>query len=224
MFPSFVSHRLFNILAGVALLSSGAHGAVISWQTAQDTTGITNISTTGALLYAYNEGGGAITVNGVPFTAANHLGGNAVGLLAAAGTGNSSLDTLLDSVSYGGGTSTSIDLGSFIVGKTYQIQVFYTDQRPGSTTRALTLGSSTGGSTVNVKADSNSATTSPYGQYVIGTWTADGTDPDLTIVTQGFANAHVTALQVRDITVPEPSVMLSAAVALAILPFRRNRN
>lgn len=212
-----------HITCVAGLLSSSllSSAAVISWGAAQNTTATTDISTTGTLVEAHAEGGGATTVNGVTFAAANTLGSSSSTQLDGASTGDAGFDSLLNSVSFGGGVSTTIDLGSFTSGTSYEIQIFYTDQRtPGLNDRVMTYGSSTGGGTVDLEADPNNAGTSPFGQFAIGTFTADGTDPDLTLDTNGFGNAHITAWQIR--SVPEPSsTALLGLGGLALILRRR---
>ena len=212
-------------LVGLLLAPAVGHAAVISWGAAQDTTATTDVLTAGALVSAHAEGSTSVssTVNGVTFQKANSLGSAAGGLLAGATTGDTEFDRLLNNVSYGGGSgTTTIDLGAFTIGKTYYVQVFYTDQRSATNDRVMRYGSSTGGGTVDLDPDPNNLTSSPWGQFAIGTFTADGTDPDLTLTPQGFGNSHISAWQVRE--VPEPSsisVLLLGLGGLGLLIRRR---
>jgi hypothetical protein len=169
---------------------------------------------------AHNEGGSEVTVNGVLFEASSSLGTSFSGALDGADTGDTGLNGLLNTLSYGGGTSTSIDLGTFTPGSTYLVQVFFTDQRSTTRDRVMRFGSSTGADTVDLDADPDNSTASPWGQYATGTFVADGTDPDLTLMPQGFGNAHITAWQVREITsgsLPVPT--LSTASSSVSGPF-----
>ncbi|MEQ8847785.1 hypothetical protein [Botrimarina sp.] len=190
---------LLAALLAATCFGSNASASVVAWGAAQNTTGASNVSTNGSLVAAFNGGGANTTANGVLFTSSNVLGTSFVGALNGGTTGDAGFDTLLNSFTFGGGTSTTIDLGSFLVGALYEVQVFFADQRTPSIDRVMTYGSNDGlaGPTVNLEADSNNAPTSPFGQYAIGQFLADGADPDLTLATNGFANAHINAWQVR---------------------------
>lgn len=62
--------------------------------------------------------------------------------------------------------------------------------------------------------------TAPWGQFAIGTFIADGTDPDLTI--EGpTGGPHLTALQVRVIPEPSSIVLLGIAGLAVVFLFRR---
>ena len=213
------------ILAGLLSYSMTSHGAVIAWGAATNTTTPGDVSTNGTLIQANAEGATA-TVNTVTFAASNSLGSINVGQLNGGSTGDASFDTLLNELSFGGGTSTTIDLGSFTSGNVYEVQIFYIDQRTTNSfnDRVMTYGSSTGGGTVDLEADPNNAPSSPFGQYAIGTFTADGTDPDLSLATNGFGNAHISAWQVRDITpIPEPASTALLAFASTAMLLRRRK-
>ncbi|MGC6465750.1 MAG: PEP-CTERM sorting domain-containing protein [Akkermansiaceae bacterium] len=217
--------RTLTIFGGIAVLNL-SQAAVISWGAATDTTSAADVSVNGTSLSALNGGASNVTVNGVSFTGSDLLAGSpvGVGLLGGGTTGDTGFNSLLDEVDFGGGTGVSvIDLGAFTSGNTIEIQVFFTDQRSAQQDRVMRYGSSTGGGTVDLEASPNNANTAPFGQYAIGTFVADGTDPDLTLAPQGFGNAHFTAIQVRDLgVIPEPSsLMLSLVACVGLL--RRKR-
>jgi hypothetical protein len=219
-----MKHTL-TTLASFAFLAT-SHAAVISWGAATNITSTTDISTSGTSLVAHNGGASNVTVNTVPFTAADLLAGSgvSVGQLAGGTTGDAGLNTLLDEVDFGGGGGlVSSDLGSFTSGNTIEVQVFFTDQRTGQQDRVMQYGSSTGGGTVNLEANPDNTTGSPFGSFATGTFVADGSDPDLTLDAQEFGNAHFSAIQVRDLgpAVPEPSRTLLALLGLAGLARRR---
>ncbi|RME96216.1 MAG: hypothetical protein D6766_01295, partial [Verrucomicrobia bacterium] len=131
------------------------NAATITWGPATDTTAPTDVRTEGTLLRAYNGGASTVTVNGVEFVASDQLTGPGVasGMLGGGTTGDPNFDLLLDQVDYGGGTFTTIDLGSFTPGETIEVQVFFTDQRTRYQDRVMRYGSSTGGSTVDLEAN-----------------------------------------------------------------------
>lgn len=135
-------------------------------------------------------------------------------------SGNASYNILLNTAAFGGGTSTSMTVGggNLVNGGLYEIQIWYVEERtigtPAVNTRVMTYGDGQG-NTVNL-----GGTPGLLGQYAIGTFTADGPNQTLTLATNGFAQSHLTAYQIR--MIPEPSVaLLSSLSALAL--FRRRR-
>lgn len=213
MAPSIIG-AILGLCCGLPLPA-----AEITWDAPRDTAGPADVRNEGTLVFARAEGlgSGSLTVNGVGFQAAASLVGTASGLLAGGTTGSADFDALLDRLSYG--AVFTLDLGSFTPGKTYLVQIFYTDQRSSFNDRVMRFGSSTGSSTVDLEADPNNAPGAPYGQFVVGTFTADGDDPDLTLDPQGFSSAHLSAIQVREVSsVPLP--VLSTATDPAAGPFQ----
>jgi len=85
------------------------------------------------------------------------------------------MDTLLRNLTYttNGVTSGTQTIGGLTVGETYQIQVFYNDQRSSTSSRVMTYGDGT--NTVNVSAGGGAG----WGQYAIGSFTADATTQSL---------------------------------------------
>ena len=200
----------------IALFFSAGHlsASLISWEFSQPVTSSSEIITTGTLVSAVNEGGATVTLSGaggasVEFTGGSSFGSGANGLLGGGDTGDNAFNTLLDTVSFGGGSgTTSFDLGAFTPGESYHIQIFFSDQRSSSRDRVMTFGGSTGGATVDLEADPDNTTGSPFGSYALGVFTADGVDPDLTLTPNGFGNSHINAYQIRSIgVVPEPTTL-----------------
>ena len=220
---SFTLRTSYLFVFGFCLITSPpeSSGAVIAWGAAMDTTSPLDIVTTGTVVGAFNGADESAIVNGVLFGVSDPLGGISNGMLSGGTSGDAEFDKFLRSVSFGGGTSTSIDLGALVSGQTYEVQVFFGDQRNASNDRVMTFGSSTGGGTVDLEADPNNANTSPFGQFASGIFVADGVDPDLTLATNGFGNAHITAWQIR--AVPEPSRAILFVLAGALMIFRRTR-
>lgn len=194
------------------------HAAQITWGPATDTTSASQVSNSGALIMAYNPGTSStaydVTVNGVPFTSAAVIGpqGFAAGFMSGGTTGDTGFDTLLDLID-AGLASTPLDIGSFVLGHQIEVQIFYTDQRPVGFDRVVRVGSTTSTVTVDLEADPNNAITAPYGQFLTGTFIADGNDPDITLEYLGSPYAYISALQVRDLSV-SPSAYLGSLVAL----------
>ncbi|MBK1881311.1 PEP-CTERM sorting domain-containing protein [Luteolibacter pohnpeiensis] len=220
------------LLTSVFALGSAANAAVITWGSVEDTTGVSVVSTTGTLVSAYNAGTSTVEINGETWLSSNPLGTYQAGLLGGATTDDANFTTLLDQASSGGGSTTaaSIDLGTFTTGHIYEIQVFYTDQRTsvaGLNDRFMSFSSTDGtttGDSVEVESDPDNIKETEYGQYVIGTFTADGSDPDLLLIPylSSFGNSHITAYQIRDITsIPEPSVVALLGIGGLAMGLRR---
>jgi len=181
--------------------------AQVSWGSAQSTSGVSDITLTGGdIISAFNGGSSDVTVNGVHFAAADLLpgAGTAGNMLAGATTGDANYNTLLDQVDFGGGTgSTPITLGDgdlLTVGETYTVQVWYTDLRSRQSGRVMRYGDGESPeNTVDLTADAGS-----FGQYVVGTFTADATTQTLTMAPQGFNNSHFNALLLQRATFDPP--------------------
>ena len=187
---------LFSLLLSWPVILTAAS---ISWEPALDSTAPHTVITKGRLVEAVNGTafGGRVTVNGVDFTPSDSLLGNqAFGrALDNRSTLDPGLDSLLGNVDYGGGTSTTITVGSgkLVVGQTYLIQVFYTDLRPCCRGRVMTFGDHEG-NTVEVGA---SGAPGSFGQSATGLFTSDATSQVVSLRTNGFGNAHLNGYQIR---------------------------
>lgn len=207
--------------AFAALCPAMVHAEIITWGSAQNTTGATDVRTNGTLFAAFNAGpddGSSVNVNGVEFVNASPFQFGAGSFLGGGDTGDVGLNRLLNQNSFnfnnpnpGNGL---IDLGVFDVGTTYEIQVFFTDQRSNSNDRTVFYGSTDGvnnGSEVGLLGDPNQNVSAPFGQFAIGTFVGDGFDPDLVVRADGITHtsAQITAWQVRAVSaVPEPSSLI----------------
>ncbi len=218
------------LLLVLPMLSTEARADLIQWGPATDTTSVTDISLNGTLESAFNGGTSTTIANGVTFTASSVLGNTFGSALNGGNTGDTGFNTLLNQFTFGSGTGdVVVDIGSFVLGDTYEVQVFYTDQRSGATSdRVMRFDDDGTGSNGFVDLESNPDNTigSPFGQFAIGTFTSDGTDLNLILNAQGFGNAHITAWQVRNITsTPEPSsgIILMMGLAMAGIRNRRRR-
>ncbi|MEZ6003464.1 MAG: hypothetical protein R3F17_12720 [Planctomycetota bacterium] len=220
-----MKHTPLALLALLAPLAPSASADLITWSAPQDATAATDVSLNGTLVTARNCWASTLaapTVNGVAFSAFAPLGWGNGGwtLLNGSTSGDADYDALLDSArvtSYGSaGNPTDwgaiqIDsLGSLTMGDTYEIQVWYCDQRPGNGSnflndRQMLLSSATGAGVLSggvitnlgsvtqgtisaaIEADPNNlsgAGDTVFGQFITGTFTRTSTDP-LYLLVQG---------------------------------------
>ena len=205
--------------ASLALCSTAAAQAdLIQWGPVQDVMAASEVSTNGTLVTAKNcwaQTLTAPTVNGVPFSAYAPPGwGNGGGVLTVdSTTWDADYDALLDSarVTSGGsagnptgyGAINLDSLGTLAIGSTYEVQVWFCDQRAGTSTnvlndRVMTMSSAlgavltTGGLATNLGAVTQGALSGPLdadpnnqsgttdsvlGSYCIGTFTRTTNDP-----------------------------------------------
>ena len=224
------------ITAFAAALASTQLGsaAAITWGSATAiTTGVGNssdVSTNGTLVEAFSgrmtaNPAGNNTVNGVPFITTTNLLPNDnttvnIDFSTSTNSGDAAYDNILSFADFGGGTSTTIVIGDgdgnstvtgtglLEVGKLYEIQVWFVDERVGSETRAMSYGSSASDSLLTLK-----------GQFAIGTFTADATTQTLYMETINIAQSHINAYQIR--LIPEPSSALLGGLGLLALLRRR---
>lgn len=126
-------------------------------------------------------------------------------------TGDPDFDNLIVAATDARGTGGGITTGTLLLdglnpGTNYQVQVFYNDQRTNNTatatdTRAMTYGDGLG-NTVAVAAGDPAldVQTAHYGQFAVGSFTADAATQTLTMdSTMGvtpFGNVHYTAILV----------------------------
>lgn len=209
-------------MVGVALsaCASVSLAAPILWADAMNTQGPSDVVTFGTLVEAVNAtaSAGTTSVNGVEFAnVAELIGGDFSGALAGGTTGDAGYNALLNTFSFGGGTSTSIELASGLLagGSQYILQVWYTDLRSCCSGRVMTF-SGDGGATVDVSA-SGTGQDAALGQYALGLFTADSSSQTLNLATNGFANAHVSGYQVRAVPsaqVPVPGTLLLFGLGL----------
>lgn len=151
--PPFSSFRL-ALLATLAFGSSNALAQTITWDAPAVTFSPADVSLNGTLVVARNlHSAGATqspTVNGVTFVGAFAPSGwtNAsTAALQGSTTGDAGYDLLLNSARATSAAATAnptgwgairLDtLGSLVVGRTYEIQCWFTDQRPGTGTAAI---------------------------------------------------------------------------------------
>ena len=242
-----------RLLVAVTLLVAALplQAADISWGSAQDITGDSDVITDGTLVYAFDLGlaaGTDTTINGVTFTStttavsgqltANSpgLGWGYTGFGAASGdfaSLSSDYQSILQSAQYytnsaaGGVAVLSYNLEGLIVGQTYQIQVWSNDSRDvsGAKKGGSTYASS-GGDSVTLQFN-NTNVLGGLGQYAVGTFTADAATQTFTITafdtSSGSYNTQINALQLRAIPEPKTSCLFLGVSVLVVGTFLRVR-
>jgi hypothetical protein len=214
--------RLALAIALVTLSAARASAAPIVWATPQTITGDSDISTVGSLLYAYNVGQSTVaaaTVNGVTFSAypfpvgastqtvtvgsvtmtesPDFLVGYFVGTSANPYAAlSSAYKGLLDE---GGGAgfadAVTMTFGGLSPGQSYIFQWWASNAR---NTPVVISATATATATNSVTLDTNlTDTDGGLGQFVTGTFTADGTTQEIVLTGVGVANPVINAFQVR---------------------------
>lgn len=194
-----------TITAALLLTASSAQAAIITWGTATDYTTVSDVSTAGVLVEAYNAtgitGAASPVVNGVTFAAnTTLLDGDATTDFLDGDTGDVAYNQLLNSLDYGNFATIQIGGGQLEVGKEYLVQAWYVDERSSSDAREMQFGD--GEATENLSPAVND-------QYVTGTFTANGTSQAFTVngVTSG---PHFNAYQLRDLSSSVPTLTTGA--------------
>lgn len=115
----------------------------------------------------------------------------------------------------GGPVNLVLTMGGLTSGDTYQFEAWADDSRAGqggsSSTRSETITDGTNASSP-LFYNSVPATEGGLGSYIIGTFRASGSSETLTFVgdpTNG--DAQINAIELRDLTVPEPGTLASLA-------------
>jgi autotransporter-associated beta strand protein len=206
---------LFVMMAGLFAVPV-LHAAGITWNTPVTISGDTDVATSGALVYAYDESNLGATVNTVAFAAGSSttsLGGGNVTLSGVTGGVDNSgfgavnsapMNTLSGSYSNilkGGAwtssaTTVTVTLNNLTSGHQYLVQIWVDDSRSYGSGRTETVTSS-GGNTVTLSYNSTGGT-GGVGKYAIGTFTANATTQAFTL--SGNTSSQLDTIQVRDIT------------------------
>jgi hypothetical protein len=199
-------------VAILATLPNIVAAATITWNTPQNISGDTDVSTTGSLVQASNVSGPNTTVNGVTFAefptgggggsvtfglfTLNGSFGDFGGYLNSDAPFTANYAALLSTGDFGSNNSVmTLTINSLTVGDTYQFQVWMNDSRGifGQQGSTVTSGASVHmlGNTTGVNGGT--------GQYVVGTFVADATTQ--TIQFQGDPNVGTfeNAFMLRDL-------------------------
>ncbi|MDQ8209638.1 hypothetical protein QEH52_19115 [Coraliomargarita sp. SDUM461003] len=225
------------------LLASLSHAAEITWGSATNITGDSDVSTDGSLVVAasFNTDFASIVVNGVTFAGGGTNGdmrdsdtyGAALTYdvsnnsdaayaedVSPFNTLSSNYQNLLGSGLWDGTTSTTEEFtfGGLSIDQEYQIQIWAQDARSGREGQSLTI---TGAGGVSLDyTDRN--TQGGLGQYVIGTFTADASTQSFTF--DKDSSWHVNAMQVRSIPEPQTFSLLAASCALLFVMCNRRKH
>jgi hypothetical protein len=246
-----MNRKTTNLLLSVALLAialspQAAHAfATVTWGSAQNITGDSDVSTLGTLLYAYNAGDSGVTattVNGVTFspyvfpsngsnttttgnvtftespdnlTNYNNLGSG----LAPFSNLTSNYQSLLSSGGSAGAPGTlTATLGGLTAGRDYLFQWWTNDSSNAPWLASTKSSASNWPSPTTVTLDANTSNASGgTGQYVIGRFNAFDTFQNINL--NGIGGLPlINAFQIRDVTssaVPEPGQVAASLLLLA---------
>lgn len=232
---------LFASMLG--LVASAATAADITWQTPLTISGTFDVSIVGTLMGTWAPGDDAydpdsLPVNGVTFNAygsgpfnsfvsTSGIDDHYTGY-ASAGTADSNYNTILQAAVYSNESSISLAWSGMTSGNTYQLEFWVNDGRNNVT--AERSESLTGGAnTSDALAFGTGAGGTGPGQFILGTFVADGTGTQ-TITVNAFGgtdigpSAQINLMQLRDITpAPEPSTLaiLTSGFGMLLWGIRR---
>jgi len=210
--------------------------AVITWVPPANIKTDTDVATNGIFIYAETWGSSGATVNGVTFAYDTSKTGDVnVGIAlpgSPIGTDNHGEGVGGTGTPYAGlsaayqvlvkgtvwanvGTVATITLNNLTVSNLYEVQIWENDSRGNYATRIATLSdSSAGGDTVSLAhcvGGTTSSANGGLGQYVTGTFTADGTSQIIYLTDNATSPQNpgdqVNSLQLRDLT---PSLLTSS--------------
>jgi hypothetical protein len=178
--------------------------AAITWGPAQNTTSAADL-VSGSVAFARNGSGNDLTVGGVLFESISIGTGFLASVYPAGGiqsTGDTDFDSLISSLTYGGGANTIAFPGhitGLTPGKGYLVQVFFNDQRTAASGRLMAF-SDTLGNSVDVGAGAILGTgeADDYGQFAVGEFVAAAPTQILQLTPggAGFGNSHMNAILV----------------------------
>jgi hypothetical protein len=223
------------LAAGLMLLSGRSFAAVITWGSATNIAGDSDVVTTGSLIGAFNLGTTGVadtTVNGVDFIgmaatgpsvsmgnfslASYTFSSNSVGYNAAPFSNFSAgYQGLLSSSAGSSGGTFTLTITGLSVGDSYVFE-FWSNASQGAAQAITALAGN------NVTLNPNTTSTlGGVGQFATGTFTADSATQSIDF--DDPVPNHLNGFQLRDTTVtPEPSSLsLLALGALSVIRRRR---
>lgn len=251
MHPARLHPVLPRCLALLLLLAApvGPLGAqaVVTWDTPAFISGDSDITFSGSLVLAYNltDESGNTTVNGITFTGVT---GSTSALTFtteedsffytdsvsfASGSPpftdlSGGYQVLLQSAAYWDLNDTSVvnrmTLNNLLDGNLYHLRLWVNDSR-GDYSDRVNLISDGEGHEVQLRFDDGSYTSS-LGQYVTGTFVAEGTTQDILLSAHSGNTIQLNALILSTSAIPEPSTYaaLAGLVALGLASLRRRRS
>ncbi len=219
---------------------SVAHAASVTWGAPTGISGGTDVSTSGVLFAAANNGGTGTTsqtVNGVTFNpfvtdgssttftdtsglltlsvaSGSVSGGSSFGSASApfSNLSPSSYRALLTSASYSFSQLT-LTINSLTIGQTYQVQLW-----ANYSNIASPLGETLSAGGVTTLDYNVTDTGGGVGQFVIGTFTANSVSEQIQLTKDANTDfAQLNAVEVRTTAVPEPSTAASMLAGAALL-------
>ena len=219
---------ILSVVALFAFAASTAQATLITWGAATNIAGDTDVSTQGTGVWAYSGSTAnvAATVNGVTFSvpttslfnstpawsgpgfgAATTSYGGPYSMAGKLGTLSANYQAVLkySSILQNTSPTETVTLSNLGIGQQYLVQFWSnaSDGARGADRTTLTSGANT----VELKANLLNAVNS-LGQYVIGTFTADAVTQTFTVTRTGGSYAWQSAIQLRNVTVPEPSTIV----------------
>lgn len=215
------------ILSGLAAMHPAA-AQFVTFGAAQTIAGISDVSTTGTLVDAYDFSGSSATVNGVLFSSMAFASGAGHLTVSGAdseygyfGTGGSSttygsLDSsyrnlLTNGLYVNSSNPFSLTESGLTAGHHYQVQYFVNDSRSLASGRTETV-TSIGSNNQTLKYNSTGAD-GGVGQYVDGTFTAT-TGGTVTLTAASTSSAQINGLQFRDLGNAGAPITFGAATAI----------
>jgi hypothetical protein len=234
------------LLASLALSPRGAHGASITWNTPQNISGVSDVSTSGTLIGAANVGDVGVpstTVNGVTFMSFAAPGGNGTsgmftmtaggGGVFQSNTGGASpnppfstlpanYQTLLSSYVVPLFSPVTLTMSGLTIGMQYQFQ-FWSNLSSQSFSYQI---SATAGNSISLGSNADHAD-GGLGQWVTGTFTADAIFQSIDFIGDGdggFLNAFQLRLLDGATSVPESGNTLALlGIAVSGLSIARRK-
>jgi hypothetical protein len=189
-------------------------GAPITWSGPAAIAGASDVATSGTLAYAYDWANNNQTVNGVAFAGTTGINSAGANLLLSGFAGSVSTNfysalapfgslpaaytnILTGAVYTNGPTPATVTLTNLTGGDQYLVQVWVSDPRAGPTGNRTETVTSSGGNTNTLEFNTTGAT-GGVGQFVTGTFTANGPIQPFTL--NGNFSTQLNALQLRDVT------------------------
>jgi len=195
------------LAVGLHLAAPAGYAAAITWGNPVTISGDTDVYTNGTAQYAYYQGSGNQTINGVTFTPSSAVtpwgnvsfsaGFSTVYTAYTAATApfsalSTAYKTVLQGGDYGAAPGT-VTLSGLTVGHAYAVQIWLSDPRSAGVGRSETV-SSPGGNAVTLTYNSTGAV-GGVGQYVVGFFVANSTNQAFTCTGPAL---QFNAINVRD--------------------------